>query len=75
VQGKHKKTDRWSGQYGDVHIKFSRPSQQDDLEFTESLFGGSIPKNYVPGVKKVLKNPWTRGLGRMQGSWSKGRPL
>ena len=45
VQGKHKKQSGGAGQYGDVHIKFS-PSQEE-FEFSEELFGGSIPKNYV----------------------------
>ncbi|MEG0830140.1 MAG: elongation factor G [Anaerovoracaceae bacterium] len=52
VQGKHKKQSGGAGQYGDVHIRFS-PSQEE-FEFVESLFGGSIPKNYVPGVEKGL---------------------
>ncbi|MEG0291171.1 MAG: elongation factor G [Anaerovoracaceae bacterium] len=52
VQGKHKKQSGGAGQYGDVHIRFA-PSQEE-FEFTESLFGGSIPKNYVPAVEKGL---------------------
>lgn len=52
VQGKHKKQSGGSGQYGDVHIKFS-PSQEE-FEFTEELFGGSVPKQYVPAVEKGL---------------------
>jgi len=60
VQGKHKKQTGGAGQYGDVHIRFS-PSQQDDLEFAESLFGGSIPKNYVPAVEKGLKESMDKG--------------
>ena len=52
VQGKHKKQSGGAGQYGDVHIRFA-PSPED-FEFTESLFGGSIPKNYVPAVEKGL---------------------
>ncbi len=52
VQGKHKKQSGGSGQYGDVHIKFA-PSQEE-FEFTEELFGGSVPKQYVPAVEKGL---------------------
>ncbi|MBQ1352642.1 MAG: elongation factor G [Firmicutes bacterium] len=59
VQGKHKKQTGGAGQYGDVHIKFS-PSQEE-FEFTESLFGGSIPKNYVPAVEKGLRESMEKG--------------
>ena len=59
VQGKHKKQSGGAGQYGDVHIKFS-PSTEE-FEFTESLFGGSIPKNYVPAVEKGLIESMNKG--------------
>ncbi len=59
VQGKHKKQSGGAGQYGDVHIKFS-PSQQE-FEFEEKLFGGSVPKNYVPAVEKGLKESMEKG--------------
>lgn len=59
VQGKHKKQTGGAGQYGDVHIKFS-PSEEE-FEFTESLFGGSIPKNYVPAVEKGLRECMDKG--------------
>ena len=59
VQGKHKKQTGGAGQYGDVHIRFS-PSQEE-FEFSEELFGGSIPKNYVPAVEKGLKECMEKG--------------
>ena len=59
VQGKHKKQSGGAGQYGDVWIRFS-PSQQN-FEFSEELFGGSIPKNYVPAVEKGLLECMDKG--------------
>ena len=59
VQGKHKKQSGGAGQYGDVHIRFS-PSQQE-FEFSEELFGGSVPKNYVPAVEKGLLECMNKG--------------
>ncbi|MCI2062842.1 MAG: elongation factor G [Eubacteriaceae bacterium] len=59
VQGKHKKQSGGAGQYGDVHIRFS-PSEEE-FEFVESLFGGSIPKNYVPAVEKGLRESLEKG--------------
>ena len=60
VQGKHKKQSGGHGQYGDVKIKFS-PSTED-FEFTEELFGGSVPKSYVPAVEKGLRESMEAGV-------------
>ena len=59
VQGKHKKQSGGAGQYGDVWIRFS-PSQEE-FEFSEELFGGSVPKNYVPAVEKGLLESMEKG--------------
>ena len=59
VQGKHKKQSGGAGQYGDVHIRFS-PSDKE-FEFSEELFGGSVPKNYVPAVEKGLVESMQKG--------------
>ncbi|MDD2189787.1 MAG: elongation factor G [Eubacteriales bacterium] len=59
VQGKHKKQSGGAGQYGDVHIRFSQ--SQEVFEFSEELFGGSVPKNYVPAVEKGLRESMDKG--------------
>ena len=59
VQGKHKKQSGGAGQYGDVWIRFS-PSQEE-FEFGEELFGGSVPKNYIPAVEKGLRECMEKG--------------
>lgn len=59
AQGKHKKQSGGAGQYGDVWIKFS-PSTEE-FEFAEELFGGSVPKNYVPAVEKGLRESLEKG--------------
>ena len=59
VQGKHKKQSGGAGQYGDVHIRFS-PTDKE-FEFSEELFGGSVPKNYVPAVEKGLLECMAKG--------------
>lgn len=59
VQGKHKKQSGGAGQYGDVHIRFS-PSEEE-FEFEENLFGGSVPRNYVPAVEKGLRESMDKG--------------
>ncbi len=60
VQGKHKKQSGGSGQYGDVHIRFS-PSQEPGLEVSEALIDGSVTKNYVPAVEKGLLECMDKG--------------
>ncbi|HPX70610.1 MAG TPA: elongation factor G [Bacillota bacterium] len=59
VQGRHKKQSGGAGQYGDVWIRFS-PSEEE-FEFGEDLFGGSVPKQYVPAVEKGLRECMEKG--------------
>lgn len=59
VQGKHKKQSGGAGQYGDVHIRFE-PSTEE-FEFAEEIFGGSVPKQYIPAVEKGLKESLEKG--------------
>lgn len=60
VQGKHKKQSGGHGQYGDVKIKFERTS--GGFEFAEEIFGGSVPKQYIPAVEKGLKDSMIKGV-------------
>ncbi len=61
VEGKHKKQSGGKGQYGHVWIEFS-PGEQDGLTFTESIFGGSVPKNFHPAVEKGLQECMAKGV-------------
>lgn len=60
VQGKHKKQSGGRGQYGDVKIRFSRSTE--DFEFAEEIFGGSVPKSYIPAVEKGLRDSMQKGI-------------
>ncbi|MBP2028827.1 elongation factor G [Acetoanaerobium pronyense] len=59
VQGKHKKQSGGHGQYGDVKIRFE-PSEEP-FEFKEEIFGGSVPKSYIPAVEKGLREAMEHG--------------
>ncbi len=59
VQGKHKKQSGGAGQYGDVHIKFE--PYADGFVFEEKIFGGSVPKSYIPAVEKGLEESLDKG--------------
>ena len=61
VQGKHKKQSGGHGQYGDVKIRFS-PGEGDGLTFTQSVVGGSVPKNYFPAIEKGLLEAMQKGV-------------
>ena len=61
VEGKHKKQSGGHGQYGHVKIEFS-PGEQEGLEFTETVVGGSVPKNFHPAVEKGLMESMTKGI-------------
>lgn len=61
VEGKHKKQSGGKGQYGHVWIEFS-PGDTDGLTFTETIFGGSVPKNFHPAVEKGLQECMAKGV-------------
>ena len=60
-QGRHKKQTGGSGQFGDVWIRFE-PGQNEELEFCEEVFGGSVPKNFFPAVEKGLREACLHGV-------------
>lgn len=60
AQGKHKKQSGGHGQYGDVKIKFER--SKEEFEFEEDIFGGAVPKQYIPAVEKGLKDCMKKGI-------------
>ncbi len=61
TDGKHKKQSGGSGQYGHVKITFSR-GEEDGLTFTQSVVGGSVPKNFYPAVEKGLLEAMQKGV-------------
>jgi len=60
VEGKHKKQSGGHGQYGHVWLRLE-PSEEEFV-FGEALFGGSVPKQYVPAVEKGLREALPEGV-------------
>jgi len=60
VQGKHKKQSGGAGQYGDVHIRFEPTTEE--FVFAEAIFGGSVPRNYIPAVERGLRDCLDKGV-------------
>ncbi len=61
VEGKHKKQSGGHGQYGHVKMDFE-PCMDQDFVFAESIFGGSVPKNFWPAVEKGIREAMEHGV-------------
>lgn len=62
VEGKHKKQSGGHGQYGHVWMEFEPAPGAEDLIFEETIFGGSVPKNFHPAVEKGIRESMQRGV-------------
>jgi elongation factor G len=61
VQGRHKKQSGGHGQFGDCKIKMEPLPRGGNFEFSNEIFGGSIPKNFIPAVEKGIVEAAARG--------------
>jgi elongation factor G len=62
VQGRHKKQTGGHGQFGDCWIRMSPLERGANFEFVNEIFGGAIPKNYIPAVEKGIQEAATNGF-------------
>ncbi len=61
AQGRHKKQTGGHGQYGDCKIKVEPLPRGTGFEFVNDIFGGAIPKNFIPAVEKGIVEAAARG--------------
>jgi len=61
VQGRHKKQSGGHGQFGDCKIRMSPLPRGGQFEFVNDIFGGAIPKNFIPAVEKGILEAAARG--------------
>ena len=62
IEYTHKKQSGGAGQFARVKIKFEPIEGYNGFEFANTVVGGNVPKEYVPGVEKGLKSAMDAGV-------------
>jgi len=62
AQGKYKKQTGGRGQYGDCWIEIEPLPRGKDFEFVDKIFGGAIPKNFIPAIEKGIQEARQTGV-------------
>jgi elongation factor G len=60
--GRHKKQTGGHGQFGDCKIRMKPLPRGSGFKFVDDIFGGSIPKNFIPAVEKGIQESRMRGF-------------
>lgn len=58
---RHKKQTGGAGQFGEVHLRVA-PTQEEDFEFVNAIFGGAISNNYMASIEKGIRNVMKDGV-------------
>ena len=58
----HKKQTGGTGQFARVKLKLEPNEVGKGNEFVSSVIGGTVPKEYIPGVEKGVKSVWDNGM-------------
>ena len=58
----HKKQSGGTGQFARVKLRLEPNETGKGNEFESSIIGGSVPKEYIPGVEKGVKSVWENGV-------------
>jgi elongation factor G len=62
AEGKHKKQSGGHGQFGVCRVKFEPVERSKGIEFVDDVFGGAIPKNWIPSVERGIREAAARGF-------------
>ena len=62
MEGKHKKQSGGHGQYGHVFLKIEPLTDGNEFEFVDAIFGGAVPRQYIPAVEKGVRETLAKGL-------------
>jgi elongation factor G len=58
----HKKQTGGHGQYGKVVLEIAPLARGEQYRFINAIFGGAVPKNYIPGVEKGVAEGMAHGV-------------
>ena len=61
AHGRHKKQTGGHGQFGDCKIKMDPLERGEKFQFVDEIFGGAIPKTYIPAVEKGILEASEKG--------------
>lgn len=62
VEGKHKKQSGGKGQFGHVWLEMRPSASGEGFVFEDKVFGGSVPRQYIPAVEKGLRETMEEGV-------------
>ena len=60
--GRHKKQSGGHGQFGDCKIRMEPLPRGAGFEFASEIFGGAIPRNFIPAIEKGIVESAARGF-------------
>jgi elongation factor G len=58
----HKKQSGGSGQFARVKLRLEPREPGSGNEFESEIVGGTVPKEYIPGVEKGVESIWASGV-------------
>jgi elongation factor G len=61
AHGRHKKQTGGHGQFGDCKIRMEPLPRGSDFQFEDDIFGGAIPRGFVPAIEKGIQETRQRG--------------
>jgi len=61
AEGRHKKQTGGRGQFGVARVKMEPLERGAGFEFVDDIFGGAIPRNFIPSVEKGIVKSAARG--------------